>query len=228
MKTKKLIALLLAAVCICTVFAACGKKDDTASPAGETAESANAAADVSKVATIGEAMALEGKGREQSATYEAAYVYVFELNGSFWRLTATLTPEQSEALMAVDYTEENYQEKENAILADLPVTNCENLDDQKLSDDEMNALVGKTGEELENDGWTSGSGYNLDEMEFYLNYGPFTYTVVFESAEKLENTDDFDELAAIRPLTVKSVAFNMLGDYATDLPEDAGAASEAQ
>lgn len=212
MKVNRLIALLLAAVCLCAMLAACGNKIDPAAPA---ATSSDAAA----FATVGDALALADKGAEQSATYGNAYVYVFEQGGVYWRLIAELDEEQSAALSALDILDEDYDAKLNALIAPLAVTRCEKLNDSILTEAEMNALVGKTGEDLLNDGWTSGYGYNLEDMEFYLDKGPFSYTVTFEAQEKLENTDDFDELEAIRPLKVTAVAFNSLGNSATDVPE---------
>ena len=47
MNTKKLIALLLAALCLCAMLAACGSKNEPASP--------SSGVDVTKIATIGEA-----------------------------------------------------------------------------------------------------------------------------------------------------------------------------
>ena len=214
MMTKKLIALLLSAVCLCAVLAACGSNKTTQDPAADSA-----AADLSSVKTIGEAMALAKDGTEQSSTYAKAYVYVFEHEGVFWRLTAELNAEESAALSELDILAEDYAEKEKELLAPLAVTKCENLNPMMLSEEEMNALVGKTGEDLLNDGWTAGNYYNLDDMEFNLEYSPFSYNVVFEAVEKLENTDDFDELEAIRPLKIKSVVFGGVGGSATDLPE---------
>ena len=52
-----------------------------------------------------------------------------------------------------------------------------------------------------------------------MEYPPFAYTVTFEKQEQLENTDDFDEEAAISGLKVVSVAFDGLGDSCTDMPE---------
>ena len=212
MKTKKLFALLLAALCLCAMLAACGNKNDPASPA--------ATGDVTKIATIAEAVALTGKGEEQSGFGNKVYVYVFELNGNYWRLTADLTEEQSEALWALDMGDENYEARRAELVGKLSVTNCENLNERKLSDEAMNALVGKTGADLVDDGWTTGYGYNLEDMEFYLEKDCFVYTVVFASENKLENSDDFDALEAIRPLTIQSVTFSGLGSGATDVPEN--------
>ena len=212
MKTKKMMALLLAALCLCAIFAGCAAKN-------QSSDSANTpAANVTDFTTIGEAMAVAEENSVQTASYADYYVYVFELNGTYWRLTAQLTPEQSTAIMALDILEEDYNDKLAELVSPLAITNCENLNEMMLTEEEMNALAGKTGEDLLNAGWTSGYGYNLEDMEFYLEYAPFCYTVVFESDQALENTDDFDVLEAIKPLTVKSVAFNMIGDSATDLP----------
>ena len=210
MKTKRLIAILLAAVCLCAMLAACGKTNGPGTPAADTLD----------VKTIGDAMALAAEGTAQNATYENAFVYVFEKDGTYWRLTAALTEEQSAALWELDILDEDYDGKQKELVSPLAVTKCENLNEKKLTDDEMKALVGKTGEDLLNDGWISGMGYNLDTMEFYLEKAPFSYTVVFEAQEKLENTDDFDEEEAIRPLKVVSVTFDGLGNTATDIQTD--------
>lgn len=210
MNMKKLIALLLTAVCLCAVLAACANKTEPTQPS-ETAD------DVS-FKTIGEALDALGDDSAMSAIYEHAYVCAFELDGTYWRLTADLNGEESAALSELDILADDYEEKEKALIAPLAVTKCENLNGMKLTDEEIAALVGKTGEDLINDGWTSGMGYNLDSMEFFMEHTPFAYTVTFEAQEKLENTDDFDEMEAIRPLKVTSITFDGLGGSATDLP----------
>ena len=209
---KKVLACILCALVALTLFAACAKNGD---------EPSNNAADSGTVSikTIGDALALGESESSVYAYYENAYVYVFLDNGTYWRLTAALNEEQSAALSELDILEDDYEEKLTALITPLEVTNRENLNEQMLTEEDMNALIGKTGEELINDGWTSGMGYNLDTMEFYLEYAPFQYTVTFEKLEQLENTDDFDELEAIRTLKVTSVTFGGLGNSATDLPD---------
>jgi len=209
---KKLLACLLTLVLTLSLLAACGGQEN--SPAGT-----GTPADVASVKTLGEAMDLAEDGTVQSATYEDSYVYVFKNGDAYWRLTAALDAEQSAALSALDILDENYDAKLKELLTPIAVTKCENLNEQKLSDEELAALVGKTGADLLADGWVSGMGYNLDEMQFFMERPPFAYTVTFESGTKLENTDDFDEEEAIKPLKVVSVTFDGIGDTATDLPE---------
>lgn len=221
---KKTIALLVAAACLCALLAACGAKPatemgTTAGPATEAAPAADAAPEFK---TVGEAVAYAGDGDYQASTYEKAYVYVFEKDGEYLRVIAELTPEQYEEFSSLDLLADDYAEKESAFLAELPVTKCESLNGQMLSEEETAALVGKTGEELLNGGWTTGSGYDLDAMDFYMEYSPFEYVVTFEKAGQLENSDDFDEEAAIRPLRVTAVKLFGIGNGATEMPEYSG------
>ena len=211
---KKVFVCVLSLIIALSLFAACGKNN------GNDTDPTNAASDGMSFKTIGEALAVEKEEySEQSATYGNVFVYVFEKDGTYWRLVAELSDEEAAALSELDILDEDYAAKEEALISPLAVTKCENLNEQMLSDDETEALVGKTGAELLNSGWTVGMGYNLDSMEFYWEYGPFQYTVTFEKLEQLENTDDFDEEAAVAELKVASVAFNGLGNSCTDLPE---------
>ena len=212
---KKGFVCVLSLIIVLSLFAACGKKESN-----DPASTNNSpASDTLSVETIGDALALTGEGEFQSATLGKAYVVVFEKDGVYWRVIAELTPEQHDALFALDILDEDHEQKEKELVSPLTVTKCENLNEMKLSDDDMAALVGKTGAELLGSGWTNGMGYNLDTMEFYLEYAPFAYTVTFEKQEQLENTDDFDEEAAVASLKVVSVSFAGLGNSVTDLPE---------
>ncbi len=212
---KKGFVCVLSLLIVLTLFAACGKKESN----DPTPTNNVPASDTLSVETIGEALALKGEGEFQSATLGKAYVVVFEKDGVYWRVIAELAPEQHDALFALDILDESHDEKEKELVSPLTVTKIENLNEKKLSDDDMTALVGKTGAELFDSGWTTGMGYNLESMEFYLEYAPFMYTVTFEKQEQLENTDDFDEEAAVASLKVVSVSFSGLGNSATEIPE---------
>ena len=212
---KKGFVCVLSLLIVLSLFATCGKQES-----GDPTPTNNApASDSLSVETIGEALALKGEGEFQSATLGKAYVLVFEKDGVYWRVIAELTPEQHDAIFALDILDEDHEQKEKELVSPLTVTKCENLNEKKLSDDDMAALVGKTGAELFDSGWTTGMGYDLESMEFYLEYAPFMYTVTFEKQEQLENTDDFDEEAAVASLKVVSVSFSGLGNSATEIPE---------
>ncbi len=208
---KKAIAFITVVVLALSLLAACG---------GNAPAKTDAASDASSVKTIGEALALADEGSEQYSLYDNYFVCVFEKDGKSIRLTAALTGEQSDALWALDVVDDDYETKLRELVSGLAVIKSEDLSALKLRDDELQALIGKTGGDLIDDGWTSGSGCNLYEMEFYLEYPPYSYVVKFESDEPIEDADIEDELEAIRPLKIVSVRFDGLGQSATDLPEE--------
>lgn len=136
----------------------------------------------------------------------------FELGETYYRVRAELPEDVTQAVWDTDFGDEDQMEKLNKLLAPIEITEIEDLNDQMLTEDEMKSLVGRTGQELMDSGWYS-SGYNLETMEFWMNYGPFMYTVVFDGKVKEADRESFNE-EDIRDMTVKSVEFLMLGDAA--------------
>lgn len=220
---KTLLCLLLAA-CMLLALAACEAQkaeEPTAeetpaeeAPAQETeAAEAAPAGDASEFKTMGDVLAYDSVNRGSSDTL---YVYVFEKDGVFWRATAEISADISEALWDLDFFADDYDEQVDALIAPLPIMNLENLSELIPSQEELDALVGKTGQELKDDGWTIWS-WQLDDLEFGMYYGPFSYTVVMEGDYVPNENYDFDEDADFAPLTVKSVAFDGIGDATGDV-----------
>ncbi|MBO4854458.1 MAG: hypothetical protein J5482_04915 [Oscillospiraceae bacterium] len=197
---KKVVSVVLALLMASVMLAGCAN-----------AGGAGSAASVDSCKTIGELRAFESD-TEQSAFYEDVYVYVFEQGDTYYRATAMLSAETSAALWDLDFSDEDYDAKYDELVNPLAIDKLEELNSQILSQDEMDAFVGKTGQELLDAGWTTGYGYNLDSMEFWMNYGPFTYAVVFDGEIAEEDVEDFDDEEGIKDFTVKSVSFMSLGD----------------
>ena len=87
----------------------------------------------------------------------------------------------------------------------------ENLTEAIPKQEELDKLVGKTGEDLIKDGWTEGGGWNYQDMIVYMNHGVFSFEVEFEG--KLDNPETAD-FESIKPLVVKSVKYTGIGDAA--------------
>ena len=121
------------------------------------------------------------------------------------------SPEEADALFDIDYAADDAAEQEAAILSDLVITDRQKLDDQILSQEDLDALVGKTGQELLDAGWTPGYGYDLEAGEFWLFYGPFCYTIGFDG-EFEESDDIIDDEDYFKDRTVTSATFNSLGE----------------
>ena len=206
---KKLTALILACMFVLSALTACGG-------AGTPAGSGETDAIVAGFKTIGDVLAYPGTNEEQYAAQDEKFIYVFSLNGTYYRGITEMSDEESSKLFNLDYDDPEHDAKEAALLAPVKVDNWENLSKLIPPQEELDKLVGKTGQELLDDGWTSG-GYNLSEKEFWMNKGPFSYTVVMDG---LEIGDDFDydsfnEDETLPTLTVKSVTFTGLGDAAS-------------
>ena len=205
---KKLISVILAAMLALAVLAGCSSERP------ESREDV----DVTSFKTIGRIWE-SGKLGEiySSATYEDRHVFAFEMDGKLYRVTAPISKETFDAVMAIDYMDEDWQEKEDRLIYPLAIEKWEDLSERIPSQDELGTLIGKTGEDLVNDGWTI-TGYDLSENRFWMEKGAFRYIVMFDG--DAGNFEGFDVEEDMGRLTVKSVEFNGLGQGATD-PEEA-------
>lgn len=208
---KRCLAIMFTLILAVSLLAGCGGKSG-----GGAAETTEETFSPDSLKTMADVIALGETVKEQdedfncqTSSVEGKLGYVFNYKGTYYRVIADMPKDVFEASMNLDFSDENYEQKYNELISPLEIVSCENLSEQIPPQEELDKLVGKTGEDLLNDGWYS-SGYNLDEMEFYLNKDPFLYNVVFEG--KLEQSDDFDETEAIKPLKVISVEFSGLGN----------------
>ena len=212
---KRILYLALVLVMTVMMTAGCGGAGSSSSEAADQQQEETVSVDSLK--TIGDIIALE-RETQQWAVFEDKVVYAFELDGKYYRAIAEISPETAEAIWNIDYSDEDYEKKEKDLLAPVEISNIEDLSGRILSEEDRNALVGKTGQELLDSGWTVGSGHNLETMEFWMAYGPFEYTVVFDGKVDEADYETFDDYEDIKDLKVKSVEFLMLGD-ATSIEE---------
>lgn len=145
---------------------------------------------------------------QQSMTMDGIYVYAFELGGSWYRAVAEMPTETFDAYMALDFSDEQYDEKAQALLGDLAITRIEDLNQAVPTQEQLDALVGKTFGELLEDGW-SFDGYNFEDMEFTGRHDISEYILVMEGEVK-DRVDFTDEDLA--DLKVVSAKYCGLGD----------------
>ncbi len=205
---KKAIAMLLVCLLALALLAGCAAKTGTEN----AAESAGTVpdTDISAFRTLGDVFPYREDARPGYT--ETSYVYVFKKDGVYYRATADLTPEQSDALWGLDFLADDYEEKAMTMLAPLEIKTLENLSERIPSQEELDKLVGKTVQDLFDEGWTCW-GWNLGDHILWMYGGPFSYTVEFTG--ELNDTEYFDESEA-GSMTVKSVTYDGLGD-ATEL-----------
>ena len=209
---KRIVSLLLVLLMAVCMLTACGGSKDEPKE-----QSQSAGASVDSLKTIGDIIEAAPEDL-QSAVYEDKVVYAFKMGDNYYRAIAAISKEDSDAYMKVDFADEDYQEQQNKIVAPLKIDKIEDLSDQLISQEELDKLVGKTGKELVEDGWTYNGSYFLEEMQFELNKGPFVYMFVFDGSVDEKDYEDYDAEKGTRDMKVKSASFSALGD-ATNIEE---------
>ena len=142
--------------------------------------------------------------------YDGKYVYAFEQDGDYYQAVADMSQEAFDEVMSLDYMDKQYADKLKALISPLSVISIRNLSESEPTEEELASLVGKTGEELFSEGW-SNSGWDLDSMTFFMNHGAYSYNMVMEG-EVTKGIGEFEE-QDIKPLVVKSVTYEGIGDY---------------
>ncbi len=204
---KKTVLLVLTLAFALFVFTACGQTQSASSESERTF-------DPSQAKIMGDVFPYAGEGETQSAYSETEYVLVFTVDDTYYRAVAKMPEDVSKDVWAIDFEDEEKDQKIQDLISPLEIDSLENLTEQMPKQEELDELIGKTGQELFDDGWTYWS-YDLESMEAGLNHGAYAFTVAFEyDGEQMENTDDFDFYEEFKDLKVKSVTLSGLGDAA--------------
>lgn len=208
---KKILSMLLMTVLVLSLLAACGR----AVPGGAASAPADSGSfDPAAVKTMGDVFSYEDPEQQRESYSETYYVFVFQADGNWYRAVADLPQDVSETLWAIDFFDENRDQKIRDLISPLAVRSLENLSEQIPAQEELDGYVGKTGQILFDEGWTYWY-YNLDDMEAGLYHGPFSYKALFEyDGEPMENTDDFDFYEEFKDLVILSVTCDGIGDAA--------------
>lgn len=144
---------------------------------------------------------------------EKQFVYVFEIDNITYRAIADLDEETAKQLFALDFNDLEYERKFNELITPLEVVQVDNITEAIPTQDVLDKYIGKTGKDLLDEGWYW-YYYNIDEMEFGMTYGWFSYVVKFDG--QIENKEDLDIDEAIKDLKILSIKYEGLGDP-TDL-----------
>ena len=211
---RKKLALILVIAMVLAVFAGCGSSGNGNGSGGGEESSAAVSFDPAEVKTMGDVFAAADEDNYQDLYTDTTYIYVFYVGDVCYRAVADMPADVSEAVGAIEFDDEDKDQKVRDLVSPLEVARLENLTEQIPSQEELDKLVGKTGQDLFDDGWDY-YYYNLDEMEAGLNHGPFAYIVKFAyDGEPMVNSDDFDFYKAFKDLPVTSVTYDGIGDAA--------------
>ena len=171
--------------------------------------------DLDTVKTLGDLLGLPDVGSGLTGT---TYVYAFEQDGSTWRAVCDVSEETAQAIFDLDFDDPDYDRKLNDLIAPLPVRVIENLTENLPTQQEADQYLGKTGQELIDDGWTVGF-CNLDDLRFEMNHGVYSYEITFDG--KVKDPESFSEDTDMGGLTVKTITCDGIGDATyVEAPEE--------
>ena len=196
---KKTLSLILILMLTAAMLTACG-----------TSGGRPEAPDIASFRTIGDIIAATDAEYVQAASAGETFVYVFTVNDVLFRATAEMSQDISDEYYALDFGNADYEDQWRTLVSPLEIKMMEDLSAQKLTEKELKALAGKKGAALLDDGWKV-TGYDLESMQFWMDYGPYEYSVLFDGTVDSEE-GLFDEAEALRDLTVKSVTCSGIGD----------------
>ena len=205
----KFAGIAFALILALTMLAACsGQSDD---------QSGNqpSAIDTSSWKTLGDALAVQTEPIASSCN-DQYYVEVFSADDSYIRVVAQANADTEEKYGSVDFMSETYTQDLIDALGDLTLLSAEDITSELLSQDELDALVGKTGQELFDDGWAFESYvmYGGEETEAVLAYGNFDYGVTFGVTTAEDNIED--EGASIKDTACTQISYVGVSDAAID------------
>ena len=162
--------------------------------------------DLDTVTTLGQLLGLPDVGYGFTGL---TYVYAFEQDGNTYRAICDIPEETTQAIFDLDFDDPEYEKAYRELVSPLPVKAIENLTEGMPTQEEAEQYLGKTGQELMDDGWTV-QFYNLEDMQFGMYYGPYSYAITFEG--EVKDPENFDEYTDMGGLTVAAITGDGIGD----------------
>jgi len=162
--------------------------------------------DLDTVTTLGQLLGLPDVGYGFT---DLTYVYAFEQDGNTYRAICDIPEETTQAIFDLDFDDPEYEKAYRELVSPLPVKAIENLTEGMPTQEEAEQYLGKTGQELMDDGWTV-QFYNLEDMQFGMYYGPYSYAITFEG--EVKDPENFDEYTDMGGLTVAAITCDGIGD----------------
>lgn len=222
--TKTVAALTLALSLAAAPLAGCGAQPTPSGTATSdaAAQATAASVDVSGWKTLGDALATSPESLG-TASNDEYFIGVYETgDGAFFRVVATMEPEVDEQLGELDFSDDDYDKQFAEVAGGLELVSAEDITDDLIPQEELDALVGKTGQQLIDEGFAFDSYYFYggdEECGAEMDKGPFSYGVTFAATVTEEQYED--EGASIMDAKAKSaerigVSDSVLDPYAVD------------
>lgn len=205
------LALALATVPLTGCLGGKDKADDRQQETKEAVDGAvqeDEEVDIASWKTLADAFAASA-GDPSYGYDENHYVAVLTVGERSVHVVATMTPEVFEAVSDIDITQDGYQDKMSEALSPLVVESATDITDEAIPQEELDALIGKTGQEIMDAGFSFSSymAYGGDETTAIFDKGYYAYEFTFPVRVAEDATEDGG--AALRIAVAKNVISNM-------------------
>ena len=212
---RKATALTLALALAACPLAACGAQASD----GSSATTSTASTDSSSWKTLGDLFAAMDGGMYSASYGDTSYVGVVKVGDSYYRVTATIDADTNAKIEAVDWEKGDVEEQIRAALSVLAIESIEDFTADVLTQDQLDALKGKTGKELVDEGFTFQDYflYNGEQTGATFAKGYIAYGITFEVSTPEESTDDGG--ASVMDAEVVAAEIFAAADSATDPTE---------
>ena len=227
---KKIITAMIVLLAVLSL-AACGSANtapaesassenagQTEGPAENAPEQAENAGDFGELKTMGDVLGLESESNGASWN-ENYYVYVLDYKGKPLRITAEITPEIYEKIEDALFNTDDPDESDKKLLealGDVPVTQIEDLSLNIPTQEEMDKLIGMTGQQILDDGYVNWSCWQEDGAVYCdMSKDDYQYVMTMEGDF---DPDNFDGETAYLEMTVAAVSYNGVSTDAAVLP----------
>jgi hypothetical protein len=212
-KARKAAVLACTLVLALGLLSACSTQSST-----NDGDASTGAIDPSSWKTVGDALATQTDA-VQASWNDKYYVSVFKADDQYFRIVGIVDDEAKKKGDAVDWSADDVDEQNREAYSGCALKSAEDITGDLVSQEELDKLVGKTGKELADEGYTF-AGYFMyggDETGAQFDKGYFQYSMTFKV--KVEEKDTDDGGASVQDATVTEATFLNAADSAVN-PEN--------
>jgi len=213
----RLVALAFGMMLALGLLSACGGQQ-ASSESGSAAETpAASTVDTASWKTLGDALAT--RTEEVAAGWDDnSYVVAFKAGDSLIRVVAKSQDGIQEKISELDFLADDYNDKLLEVVGDLEIVSAEDLTAEVPTQEQLDAMVGKTSQELADDGWTFEQYFMTggDETGAIFTKGYIACNVMFDVKIPTDTADNDEKGDSLKDAKVTSAENAGVSNAATD------------
>ena len=213
----KLAALAFGMVIALGLLNACGGQQAASESGSEGDAPAASAVDTSSWKTLGDSLAVKTED-VASGWDDKYYIVAFKADDSLFRVVAKSEDGIQDKTGELDFLADDYDDKLLGIIGGLEIVSVDDLTAEVPTQEQLDAMVGKTSQELIDDGWTFQSYFMTDGDETGATFtkGYVACNVTFDAKVSSEVADSDQNGDNLKDAKVTLAENAGVSDDATD------------